>query len=264
MRAILLLTAAMIVGFAFVFFRQRIEAVELQARLQLAALDQRELAALIAQRERLTSAQIPSAQLRLLRADRAAVNRLRGEMEMLKQRVAPKSIVEPEAPAPVSAASTLAPPTVTEGPVSGDFLRDAGRATPAAALETALWAATGGDVETLGSTLLLDAEARTRAEQILATLPAAARDQYRTPEHLVAALTVKDIPLNGLFIMAPKKDEPTGTRILARMPGPDGKLRTVAISLRQNGSEWQLVVPASAVEKYGRMLARASVAAPGN
>lgn len=265
MKAIILLTALMIAGFATLFVRQRSEAVELQAKVELAALEQRELAALIAQRERLTSAQIPSAQLRLLRADRAAVTRLRGEMESLKRRAEPTPSVEPEAPAPPAARDAiLAPPTVTEGPVSENFLRNAGRATPAAALETALWAATGGDVDMLANTLVLDPEARTKAEQILAALPAATRSQYRTAEHLVAALTVKDIPLNGLFIMAPKKEDPTGTRILARMPTQDGKSRTVAISLRQNGDEWRLVVPPGAVEKYGRMLARADAFAPGN
>lgn len=252
MKAIVLGTGALLVVIGVGMFRQHLERVQLRATIALAEIELQELTALRAQRERLLASKLPESKLRQLRADRAALNRLRTELENLKDTVAAKRA--PVAHSSAVSGDVLPPPTVTEGPVSENFLRNIGRATPAAAVETALWAATGGDVETLVDGLLLEGDARERASQILAALPYSARGQYRTPEHLIALLTAREIPLAGIQIMPPKKDDPAGTRVLARMPGADGKSRTVAVTLRQCGSEWKMVVPLSAVEKFERML----------
>ncbi len=73
--------------------------------------------------------------------------------------------------------------------------RNRGQATPQAALETALWAAAGGDVASLRQTLFFGEETRTKAEALLAQLSSAARERYATSEDLVAEFTVKSIPL---------------------------------------------------------------------
>lgn len=230
---------------------------ELQADLAILRESGHELARLRGERSRLQANQLPEAQLQQMRVDRAAIARLRREIESLKGRI--DTSMPADEPTPPAQAGDDAP-SVTRGTVAEKYLRNMGRATPAAALETAFWAATGGDIDTLVGILALEGDARTAAEQILASLPASVRSEYRTPEHLVALLTAKDIPLTGIQITPPRKDDPAGTRVLARVPAADGKSRTVAVSLRQYGSDWKLVVPRSAVEKYGQTLKVATAA----
>lgn len=75
--------------------------------------------------------------------------------------------------------------------------RNRGQATPTAALETALWAAAGGDIETLKNLLSIGADTRQKAEGLLARLPADARARYATVEDLIAEMTVKNVPLGA-------------------------------------------------------------------
>jgi hypothetical protein len=224
---------------------------QLQADLAIAREQANELAALQTERQRLLESQVPAAELQRLRDDRAAMARLRNDIETLKQSADAKFDND-------AAVQPPSLPSVTEGTVAEQYLRNMGRATPAAALETALWAATGGDIDTLAGLLALEGEARIAAGRILAALPEATRNQYRTPEHLIALLTAQDIPLVGIRITPPRREDPEGTRILARVPAADGKPGTVAVSLRRYGDGWKLVVPRDAVEKYSRKLAGAA------
>lgn len=235
-------------------WRQRGESVRLQAELELQRMERRELDQLRAEKQRLTALQIPAAELERLRADHDAVARLRHELDVLRQageRRAAQFTPTRSAPPPSPT------PSATEGIVADTLLKNVGRSTPAAAVETALWAATGGEVDALAGTLLLEGEARHAAESMLAGMPPAVRSQYGTPERLVALLTAKEIPLGSMHILAPPKPDPAGTRVVAQLRDHAGFIRAVALSVRKDGDGWKLVVPAGAIEKF-----RSSPAAP--
>ncbi len=80
----LLLALALVAGAALLLQRQI--AAQLRDEIALLRDENRTLARLRAEHERLTAAQIPAAELERLRADRAAVVQLRAEIEQLKAR----------------------------------------------------------------------------------------------------------------------------------------------------------------------------------
>ena len=72
------------------------------------------------------------------------------------------------------------------GLVPLEHFRSVGRASPAAAFQTFVWAAMKGDDATLASTIFLSDGARDQVSAIVAALPDADRGTYSTPEKLVA------------------------------------------------------------------------------
>jgi hypothetical protein len=219
-----------------------------------------ELAGLQQQHGELLQKQIPVADLESLRADRAALLRLRAEIETLKTNA--------ERPRP--AQESKAPPLAAKSPamfIPASDWKNVGRATPAAAFETALWAAVGGDIDALAAGMSFEAGAREKADAILAKLPPDLRAQYSTPEKLVALFTAKDVPLDSamrvlaegrmsendvrlavMFEVGNQKTEPAATK---RVPVRQER----ELALRREGNNWKLVVPGTAVEKYGAILA---------
>ena len=157
-------------------------------------------------------------------------------------------------------------------------LKNRGQATPTTTVETALWAAAGGDVATLPTMLHLDDTVRAKAESLLAQLPQTARAIYPSVEHLIAAFTTKAIPLGEaqlvwqhqhgpddavacVFIRNPDNRAtppstaavpPTSTDKVPPMAPPDHRTRATYISLRRGDDGWRLVVPASAVASIAK------------
>jgi len=204
---------------------------------------------------RLLRMQADEAEVERLRADRAALPRLRAEMDSLRQEA---EKLEAEAAAPVA-------PSPSPWRPAGAW-RNVGRATPAAALETALWAAVGGDIETLATTISLDERALATAIAVMDRLPADVRQQYGSPEEFVALLTARDVPMEARLRFdteRPLGETEVELRVLldSEAPAPAGAqkkgrrmVQGKELMLRRLGSDWKLLVPAAAVEKYGQLL----------
>ncbi len=239
-------------GFIFTAVWQRQAGATTRAELGSLRDQQQERARLEAENARLRASQISSVDLESLRGDRAALTRLRGEIETLRRQA-----YDPARVATARAEEEARPPklSILETQVRASEWRNAGTATPVATLETVLWAAAGGDVDKLASLLVFDPGVRAKAEALLAGLPEATRKEYGTPERLIAALTAKDVPLGMAQIFDPKAEDASGRHIVVNLLPPTGAgARFMAVSLRQEGSVWKLGVPASAVEKYAAML----------
>jgi hypothetical protein len=73
-----------------------------------------------------------------------------------------------------------------------EYFRDVGQATPAAAFQTAIWAALQGQDERLAGLIMLSRAAGDAAAALLASLPEADRARYPTPEK-IAALFFADL-----------------------------------------------------------------------
>jgi len=185
-----------------------------------------------------------------MRAEQAIVTRLREELEMIKQRMATAG----QGATAVKARTYSKPlPSLLDGPIKTADWRNAGRATPAAAIETALWSAAGGDTDALAETLLLEAGAKTKVDALFAGLPAELRSQFATPEKFVAFMTVRDVP-EGVATIQQVYPMPAGAKLAVRLTDAAGMTRVVTLSLASDEAKWRLVVPETAIDRYAAFL----------
>lgn len=127
-----------------------------------------------------------------------------------------------------------------------------GRGTPESAVETMLWAAAGGDLEQLKSTLDFDDASRARAEAILARLPEAARRQYATPSDLLALMVAGSVPLESAQVVARQMLSEDEATEYVRLKSPDGTTRQVGLTLQRSLEGWKLRVPPDVVDQMTR------------
>ena len=249
---------ALLVVASGVFALQRAAAAQAREEVALLRSQREDEARLRDENSRLVVAQVPEAELERLKADRAALGRLRAEVDELRERANERS--KPAA-APVSVAPVTPKLAQTlsddEGMATGKC-RNVGRATPAAAIETALWAGAGGDVEALAGLLYFDARSRQAAEQLLASVSGPLRAQCNTPEQLIAMLTAKDIPL-GRARMIQVFDQKDGVAsdhvtVALELSDPKGKSKNAGLLLRQTDDGWKLVVRDKVIEDYAAKL----------
>lgn len=233
----------------------RSEASALRAELDQASK-------LKAERERLgaelatRAAKQPNAdELARLRSDREALRRLRAEVESLKA-------VAAKPPAPQEKTADKRGAFADARLAKAAEWKNVGRATPVASFETALWAAASGEVDALAQGLVMEPSARVELEALWAELPTEARGQYGSSERLLAALTLKDIPLGSAQVFNTEVLKP-GThpfdgeisRVIAALVTAENKRTTHALHLQRAGDDWKLIVPRSAVKKYRERLA---------
>ncbi len=127
-----------------------------------------------------------------------------------------------------------------------------GYTTPENALETVLWAAAGGDLDTLKTALQFDAFGRAEAESLLARMPATTRETYRTPEGLMTLFIAGDAPLGSLNVLSRQDTGPSTALAYAALTDANGTIRQTCLSFVRDGDRWRLVVPANAVGKVAQ------------
>jgi hypothetical protein len=204
--------------------------------------------------------QLPPTELAARTEERAALTRLLAEVESVRRRAKPN---KPPAPVPVMAATNAgAESSIRKQEVPAESWRNRGAQDPVSALETALWAAAGGDLDALANLLVLDAETQAAATVFLARLPEAMRQELGTPEKLVALFTAQAIPLGSARIPV-KFEEDDHTTLVTQLFDTRGAMREVQISLRPDAGRWQLLVPRTAIDRFADTL-RAPAAKSAN
>jgi hypothetical protein len=242
---------------------QRQAAAELRTEIALAREDGRELVRLQAENGRIAASLPSDAELARMRADHAAIAELRSQLEQSKQSLQAR---ERALAAPVPVAGTNRAAALGGGADQTTRLpplTNAGRATPAAAAETAFWAAGKRDVDSLASLLTFAPAVRQDVEQLLASLPPGKRAEFGTPERLVAQ-SMLNIPLPvGLRVIDEKQIDPDHANLGVEMQSESGASgRTVPLSLERSPDGWRLLVPAGAIRDLARTLAPPSEARP--
>jgi len=207
----------------------------------------RELARLNTENQWLVAAQPTTQELEQLFADRKAIAQLRAELDTMHRRA--EAAARVAAGQKAAGGATEAAPSMTGSALTYKLWRNAGQATPDAAFETVLWAAAGGEVETVADLLAFDAEARSRAAALFAQLPESIRNELGTPERLVALLVADDVPLGRATILG-QYPSSTETWISAQIFDADGTVKMSSFSFRAEGDRWRLVVPGKVVERY--------------
>jgi hypothetical protein len=127
--------------------------------------------------------------------------------------------------------------------------KNRGRASPEAAMETMLWAASGGDLDALEETLSINDETRAKAEAMLTALPEGARTQYSTPDDLLAVVIAGNVPLDSAQLVARQQNDADHVTEYLRLKNADGITRQVYLSLHRGPDGWRLVVPGNVVEQ---------------
>ncbi len=126
----------------------------------------------------------------------------------------------------------------TKGPMLVDNCRDVGRGSPAAALQTLVWASVKGDDEAVAGMIVLDGKARGLVAALLATLPPEAREKYPTPEKM-AALVLADMLLNVSTIQVVAQSPLDSQRVVVTVGNLSGK--TIDLVMAAGPDGWQVV-----------------------
>lgn len=133
--------------------------------------------------------------------------------------------------------------------------KNAGKGTPEASTETVFWAAVGGDVETLASALTFTDSARAKADAWFAGLSEGTRQQYGSPEKVLALMIARDAEgVSGMQVIGQKQIASGDVGLRLRFANADGKTKDETFLMRQSGDGWRMVLPDGAVEKYAGQL----------
>lgn len=239
--------AALAVAEGTVLCRQHEQAAELGreiARRQAEA--RREQARLQEENRRLTAAQPTERQLEDMAAKLVLADQLRSQLATMHRRVETAAAIRPAADKP-------AIPSLVGNSVAAGLWQDAGRATPAAAFETTLWAAAHGDLDALAGILAFDPETARQAAATFDRLPVALQNELGTPERMIALLTAADVPLGRASILG-QYPGPAGTNLTVQLVDAGGSARTAVFALQPQDDQWRLTVPPAVMQKYSDWL----------
>jgi len=156
-----------------------------------------------------------------------------------------------------SAGEAAGAPEAADGPhevPEGDWVY-AGRADPAAAIESVVWAASRGDVGRLSELLGFAHDVRAQADAFFARLPAASREEYGSPERVAATLLAGGFPKDAASMtILQNHASDQDAYALVTVGHSDGQPRTNIYQFHRDADGWQLLVPASVLSGYQRML----------
>lgn len=186
--------------------------------------------------------------------EREEIARLREEVVALRKSTVALTQLAQTAQAAQALAKTSSSVATKLVPV-GEW-KNAGRATPEASTETVLWAAVGGDVETLAGALTFTDSARAKADAWFAGLSESTRQQYGSPEKVLALMIARDAEsVSGMQVIGRQQIASGDVGLRLRFANAEGKTKDETFLMRQSGDGWRIVLPDGAVEKYAGQLA---------
>ena len=134
-------------------------------------------------------------------------------------------------------------------------LKNAGRATVPAAVETFLWAAVGGDVEVVANSILLDPAAQAKAQELFARLPDAMQAQYRSPDNLVALMLAKDAAaLSGMQVLGQRDLSADVVGVRVRLANDAGQTKEQGLAFQKTSGGLLLKISVNTVDKFAQQL----------
>lgn len=135
------------------------------------------------------------------------------------------------------------------GMVKLEYFRDVGQVSPAATLQTFLWAASRGTEEKLTGMIVLAEGVREKAEPLIAALSESERTAYPTPEKLAAHFFARAFgSLAAAEVTHVNLSDTQHATVSLR--GSAGKTQTVPMQLGASG--WQVVVNAALAEQFAK------------
>ncbi len=188
--------------------------------------------------------------------DRAESARLRDEINALKARVqeigqANQNLKATIAAGPGKSATDSLPVRLVP---AADW-KNAGRATPSAAVETVLWGAAGGDIESVGSAIEFTASAREKAQAMFDRLPEESRAKYGSPENLMALLLAKDVDkVSGMQVLGTRELSPDNVGMRLRFGNELGQTKEQSLLLHRANDGWKILLTDDPIDKWSKQL----------
>lgn len=135
--------------------------------------------------------------------------------------------------------------------------KDGGRATAGAALKTVMWAAAGGEVDALAQGLGFTASARAKADAWFGQLSEGTRQQYGSPEKVIALMIAKDAAaVSGMQVLRQKEVTPDDVGMRVRFGTEDGKTKDDTFFFHRAVDGWKLVLSDAVVDRFAKQLAQ--------
>jgi hypothetical protein len=177
-------------------------------------------------------------------------------------RAASPHTVPTEPMAPRVAAPVAATPAPAMPLTRLEDLTNVGRATPADAMLTLMWAAIKGQDDELAATLVFTGSAREKAEAWRAALPPEAQAKYAMPEKLPGLFLTEEIVREGAAIQVLETIDagPGKALVRTRMSNVTGNVREHKIQMLQTERGWGLEVPENAIDGMRQSAARKAAA----
>lgn len=184
----------------------------------------------------------PRDELAQLRRQHEEWTRARAEVARIERAIAAEK-GEPGTSA--SAVSADERPPLRGPMVRNADWRDAGAASPEAALESFVWAATRGETEAVGALLAVDAEGRKQLAAAFAQLSDEARASYGSPENMLATLIAVQVPqdLSAIGPVSALALNNGDIALRTRTERGGAIARDAVLTFRLTDGRWQLVVP---------------------
>lgn len=133
--------------------------------------------------------------------------------------------------------------------------KNAGKGSPEASTETVLWAAIGGDVDTLANAMTFTDAGRVKADAWFASLPDGVRNQYGSPEKVIALLVAKDAAgLAGMQVLGQKEVAPDSVGLRVRVANNEGQTKDETFVMKRGSDGWRMLLSDGVVEKFARKL----------
>ena len=121
--------------------------------------------------------------------------------------------------------------------------RNVGRATPAEAYETVMWACDRGDLDVLVEAFVLSDAQKTEADRVFNKLPEDSRPKYGTPERMMALLFASGTPADIQPISAVIAG-PEDTIVRARVWNDrKGETNELELPFHRYPDGWRVIVP---------------------
>jgi hypothetical protein len=236
------------------FFLQRATNAELQSEIAGLRAEVRQLAQqhAAATREEPKTVAVATTTAESLRAeaDRAEVAQLREDLDALRKSTQQVARV---AQAAQQAARGESPVPVKLTPATE--LKNVGRATAPAAVETLLAAAFGGDVDGVARAILLEPSAQAKADEYFSQLSEATRAQYGSSDKLIALMLAKDAAaLAGMQVLGQRDLSPEVVGVRVRLATEDGKMKEQGLAFQKTTDGLRLKIPDDVVEKYAKQI----------
>lgn len=186
----------------------------------------------------------------------AAVARLQQENAKLRRRLVAGSDTKADRTGlgQVERVAELEPPNEsTEGALRpgtwapASAWKNRGRESPEAAIETILWAASGGDTDFLKKALVLPNDTETKVDGLLSKVPQLGAGAGDSAKDFVALVVAGGLPMDSAEIVAKQPNQDDTIIEYVRFKDSDGRTRQAFLSMENTSDGWKLTVPASAV-----------------
>lgn len=134
-------------------------------------------------------------------------------------------------------------------------LKNLGKATPDTAMQTTLWAAVGGDVDALAGSFTFTPAGRAKADAWFAGLSDSTRQQYGSPEKVIALMVAKDAAgISGMQVLGQKEITANDVGVRVRFASNDGQTKDDNVVMHRVDDGWRMLLSDTTVQKFANKL----------